>query len=326
MSKFSRDELVALAQGRDEARTELMTGESSRFSNASTLHKDDFEKIIGDVIYVRQHSSTGIEDIRSAGLIEQAEIEQILVGYENTNEFTAEISLHGSNQTQDQTDYEPKFVPQPIIEQHWKIPFRQGGFSYKSADGGRNSAVAAAELREQTLFLGAPRIVVSGNSLYGYLNDPKTVPYPSFSDWYANPDNVYNEWIDALAKLNDSSNGFGDNQIMAYVNTALYKVLRKDKSSQKGDNSVLAAIESLPEMIGVKSSRWLPNEAGKVAVLFVKMTKDSVQYHESMDLTQVAHPRLRANEAQKFTTMAVGALQIIEDRNGKVGVLFGTTP
>ena len=322
---LTRDELAGLYEHRQAALEELKTG--ARFGNASTLHKDDFVSMSDDVVEIRKHASIGVEDLKSAGLTRSVSLSDTLIQYYDVNDFEASVSMNGSNRQSQQTDYTSKYVPQPIYDAPWFIPYRQGGFSYKNADGNREAGIAVARKRDSVVFTGASNVLVNyegtNQPLYGYINHPKTLPYPTLSDWTnaANHDQIYKDVLGMVSELYNKGKTVMPGEAVLYVSTDFWQPLQVDYSSAKGDRTALERCMAIAEIGMIKPVPYLPS---KTAVL-VQLSPDTVQWAESMDITATAHQRTKAYENQNFTTMAAGALLIKTDRNGVTGIVYGTT-
>lgn len=322
---MTRSQLAGLYQFRNEALEELKTGK--RFGNASTLHKDDFVAMSDDVVQIRKHESIGVQDLKNAGLTRSVNLSDTLVQYYDMNDFSAQVSMNGSNRINNQSDYVPKYVPQPIYDAAWHIPFRQEGFSYKNADGNREAIIAVTRKRDEVVFVGNSNVIVNyegtDQPLYGYINHPQTNAGPTLSDWTVstNYDNIYKEVLEMVGVLYDTGKTVMPNQAVLYVSTNFWTSLQADYSTQKGDKTVLERILAMAEIGAVKPVPYLPASSA----LLVQMSSDTVQWAESMDVTSVAHQRIQAYEDQQFTTMAAGALLIKTDRNGVTGIVYSTT-
>tara|TARA_R110002020_G_scaffold46027_5_gene131277 strand:+ start:17393 stop:18364 length:972 start_codon:yes stop_codon:yes gene_type:complete len=322
---MKRSELHGLYETREYALEELRTG--ARFGNASTLHKDDFVSMSDDVVSIRKHKSIGVQDLKDAGLTRSVNLSDTLIQYYDVNDFEAQVSLNGSNRINQQTDYAPKYTPQPIYDAPWFIPFRQEGFSYKQADGARESAIAVVRKMDQVCFVGSGNILVNyegkDQQLHGYINHPSTLPYPNLNDWtdVTNSDEIYKDVNLMVAELYNKGKTVLPNEAVLYVSTDFWTPLQQDYSTQKGQLNSLERILAMSEIGQVKPVPYLPSKTA----LLVQMSEDTVQWAESMDVTNVAHPRIHAYEDQQFTAMAAGALLIKTDRNGVTGIVYGTT-
>ena len=72
-------------------------------NNASSLSYDDYKDLTKDVLTAREFMNVGIQDLLAAGLSQPSSITKTIVQYETLNTFDAQVSMNGSNRTENQT-------------------------------------------------------------------------------------------------------------------------------------------------------------------------------------------------------------------------------
>lgn len=295
-------------------------------NNVGTLRHEDFLMIQDTVVKVRRKALNGVEDLRAAGLSFPASITDMIVGFENINEFQpAKRSMNPTNLQDNNTDFAPAYAPLPITHQGWRIPWRQEGFAYKNQLGLSESVRQVGESLEDMLFNGDTSIVVNfagaNQTLFGYTTHPdiETATISDWSDIDANRTAIITESVEMVGQLYNSSSVIQPNSIIMYVATDIWTGLQEDSSTAKGDRTLLERIKAITEIMDVKPSISLASEK----VLLVEMSERTIQMATASDIVTIPHIKDSAIDDQVFTTYAAMTPLIKSDRNSKTGILLG---
>ncbi len=292
---------------------------------AASLSYLDFADLTRDVVKSREFLNVGIQDLMGAGLSQPSDIGATLVQYESMNTFDANVSMDGSNRTENQSTYAINWIPQPIYTSDFKIPFRQTGFSYKSSDGIMEAVYRVNEKQDEVLFLGAPGLGVqfSGQDapLYGYTNHPDTIT-STISDWAnpANVDAITGEAVGLVSELFVGGRTMEPNSVQMYVATDVWTMLQQDYASQKGDRTVLERIKAISEIGDVKPQKNIPPGG---AVL-VELRPRTVQLSVAQQPIAVPWVKGHEIEAGLVTVYSCMVAKIKADRSGRAGVVYAT--
>lgn len=298
-------------------------------NTSGTLHYDDHKRMLDDVVEARKYMPTVFSTLSSVpGISVPVSLTDTLVGYQNMSEFGAKTSMNGSNRTSNQSDYQYAWTPQPIYHCDWHIPWRQGGFGYKTTDGSRESALQVALERDRTMVLGNDNIVVNVNGvdakLYGLTNFPGTLQLPGgISDWAdeTNSNVVSKEAIGLASQL--YSNRIAaqiPNSVLMFVANDIWPQLDQDYSTEKGDRTNLERLRAITAIRDVVPSQWLPDGA----VLLVEATPMTLRIPTATDISVSPWQQIERMADLKFTTFAASTVQPRVDRNGNTGLLYAT--
>lgn len=294
-------------------------------NNASALSYDDYKDLTRDVVKAREFLNVGIQDLLGAGLSQPSSIGKTIVQYETMNTFDATVSMNGSNRTENQSTYQPNWIPQPIYHTDFRIPFREEGFSYKESDGIMESVYRVNEKQDEVLFNGADLgVQVSGQSapLYGYTNHPDTIT-STIVDWSdpANVDAITGEAVGLVGELFVGGRVMEPNSCTMYVATNVWSALQQDYASQKGDRTVLERIKAVSEIGDVKPQKNLAANA----VCLVELRPRTVQL--SVAQQPIAVPWVKGHDLEdgRFTVYSCMVAKIKADRSGKTGIVYATT-
>ena len=299
-------------------------------NTSGTLHYDDHKRMLDDVVEARKYMPTGFRTLSAVpGISVAASLTDMLVGYQDMNEFTAKTSMNGSNRQSNQSDYRYNWVPQPIYHCDFEIPWRQGGFAYKSADGATEAAMQVELERDKTLFLGNDQIIVNVNGvdaqLFGLTNAPGVLQLAgAISDWAvtANIDAIVPEFIANTLKPMYATKKAAQvpNSLIVFVANDIYMNLENDYSTQKGDRTVMQRMQAIASVRDVMPCQWLAD--GEVVV--VEALPMSIRIPQAVDTTVMPWQRVEEMENLKFTCMAASTLQVRKDRNDATGVARAT--
>jgi len=291
---------------------------------AGTVHYDDYKDLTTDVIKAREFMNVGIQDLISAGLSQPSSITKTIVQYQTMNTFDADVTMNGSNRTENQSTYDINWIPQPIYHSDFFVPWREEGFSYKESDGVMESVYRVNELQDKVLFLGADLgVQVSGQPapLYGYTNHPATIT-TTISDWAlaASIDAITPEAVGIIGELFTGGKVMDPNSVMMYVATDIWSNLQNDYSSQKGDRTVLERIKAISEVADVKPQKDIP--AG--GVVAVELRPRTIQL--SVAQMPIAVPWVKNHDLEdgRFTIYSSMVAKIKADRAGTTGICYAT--
>ena len=292
---------------------------------AGSLSYLDFADLTRDVVKSREFLNVGIQDLLGAGLSQPSDIGATMVQYETMNTFDAQISMDGSNRTENQSTYGINWIPQPIYTSDFKIPWRQSGFSYKNSDGIMEAVYRVNEKQDEVLFLGADLgVQFSGTDapLYGYTNHPDTIT-ATVSDWSnpANVDAITGEAVGLVSELFVGGRTMEPNSVQMYVATDVWTMLQQDYASEKGDRTVLERIKAISEVADVKPQKNIPSKG----VVLVELRPRTVQL--SVAQQPIAVPWVKGHdlEAGRVTVYSCMVAKIKADRSGRAGVVYATT-
>lgn len=299
-------------------------------NTGGTLHYDDHKNMLDDVVAARKYIPTGFRALSAVpGIAVNVAIGETLIGYQDMNEFNAKTSMNGSNRESNQTDYKYNWVPQPIYHCDFHVPWRQGGFSYKSSDGASEAAMQVELERDKTLFLGNDNIIVNVNGvdaqLFGLTNAPGVLQLAGgISDWanVANNDNIVKELISNIISPMYAQKKAAQvpNSLIVFVANDINMNLENDYSSQKGDKTIIERMKAITAVRDVLPCQWL--QPGEVVV--VEALPMSIRIPQATDTTVMPWQRSNEMEDLKFTVMAASTLQVRKDRNGNTGVARAT--
>jgi len=298
---------------------------SDQFSNAATVRKDDFERIIAALKEVQRHDLVAVADLRSRGLVENTRITDTVVGVENTSEMeAAQNSMNVAQLGMNKSVYAQTYTPNPIVHHTHGIDWRQN-FGYSVTNGNKESMRKVMERSEANVVNGDSTLVVRFNGanqvMYGYTSHPNRTTV-AVDDWAVSTTNLLanvNSLMSAMYNTNKIKAARGT--IIMYVPTNSYMVLRQQAFSNKGDMTFEQQIlTSYPEIAKIEP---LPDLAtGNPLLVYMK------PQHVSLAISQapVTVPHLKNLEIlpQLFTTYAVWTLIIHVDSNSLTGIVQGT--
>ena len=294
-------------------------------NNASSLSYDDYKDLTKDVLTAREFMNVGIQDLLAAGLSQPSSITKTIVQYETMNTFDAQVSMNGSNRTENQTTYQPNWIPQPIYHTDFRVPWREAGFSYKESDGVMEAVYRVNEKQDEVLFLGADLgVQVSGAAapLYGYTNHPDTIT-STIVDWSdpANADAITGEAVGLVGELFVGGRVMEPNSVTMYVATNVWSMLQQDYATQKGDRTILERIKAISEIGDVKPQKNLSDGD----VLLVELRPRTVQL--SVAQQPIAVPWVKGHDLEdgRFTIYSCMVAKIKADRSGKTGIVYAST-
>ena len=326
MGNSAGDAMQHMANAKKHWQAVLRDNQEGQIINAAaSLSYLDFADLTRDVVTARTFMNVGIQDLLAAGLSQPADIGTTLVQYESQNSFDAEVSMDGSNRTENQTTYEPNWIPLPVYHTDFKIPWRQNGYSYKNSDSVLEAVYRVNEKQEEVLFLGAPNLGVkfSGQDapLYGYTTHPSTIT-ATISDWAlpANSDAITGEAVTLVSQLFQGGKTMEPNSLQMYVATDVWTMLQQDYATEKGDRTVLERIKAVSEVADVKPQKHLSDGD----VLLVELRPRTVQL--SVAQQPIAVPWVKGHdiESGRVTVYSSMVAKIKADRSGATGVLYAT--
>lgn len=302
----------------------MITNSKGMVVNAvGSLRYDDIKELTDDVIKAREFEFVGnfYRSFSGGGLIKNVPIGKTLVDYKDMNSFgDAIVSMDAANREMEQTNYDQKLVPLPIIHKDWTIPWRQEGFSYKQADGQAEASFRVMETRDKILVLGDASISVNGVQLYGYTNHPATLT-ETISDWadIANIGSVRSDAVELNKKMFLDAKVANTRVVGMFVSTDIWATLPNRVSDQYNAPSALDELKSLGYKF-VDSQQDLPDGT----VLLIEYTPRTSDLIVGSDLVAVPWQKQNQLEDMRFTNMASAAPRIKTDRNGVTGVLYAS--
>ena len=146
----------------------------------SHLRKDEWEQLDAAVIEAVRGQTSGVADLRAAGLTQQlgglgTVVSQFSVAAQKHRPV---VSMSGrSAEQRDRQEKVLRSVPVPIIHQEFEIGLRELLASRNAGDGldvteASASAREVVEEQDRILFNGSPGIVFSGETIWGYTTHP----------------------------------------------------------------------------------------------------------------------------------------------------------
>lgn len=334
MQTFQRAELAAHVMGAYGAWANLInsktlvhnvSSDGQTFSNAVTVRKDDFERILDALKEIQRLSLHAVMDLRDRGLTVPTSITDMIVGSENVSEMEpAQNSMNIVQLESNKTQFAATYAPQPIVHHTHNIDWRQN-FGYKVTTGNRESMRKVMERSETNLVNGDSTIQVRANGanqvLYGYTSHPNRTTVP-VDDWAVSTTNLLanvNSMMAAMYATNKIEGGPGS--MMLYVPTNAWMVLRNQAFSAKGEMTFYKQIlNDYPEIADI---RPLIDLATGNPVL-VYMAPSSVQLSIAQEPITVPHIKTLDLLPQLFTTYAVWTPLFHVDVNGLTGIVQGT--
>lgn len=290
------------------------------------LHYDDYKELTDEVVKAREFDFVGNLYRTKQSLVRGVSIFKTQIDYKDMNSFgDAEISMNASNRENEQTNYDQKILPLPLIHKDFVVPWRQGGFSYKEADGRQEAMFRVMQTRDIVLLNGASNITLNGEQLWGYTNHPATIKEAGgISDWAlgANKDKVYDEFCGLMSKLSIDAKVMTPNSIDVFVATDVYTALQRKTGTQSGgtDMKLMSQLEDHAMTRSIQPHEGLV--AG--AVLLIDASPMTSDIPQVSDLRAVPWQRNSELEDIRVTILAGAVARIKTDRNGVTGVLYAT--
>ena len=298
-------------------------------NTTGTLHYEDHKRMLDDVEMVRQYTNRAYDTLVAApGVAVNVSLFETLIGFQDMNEFEAQVSMNVSDRKSQQTDYAFSWAPQPIYHADFHIPWRQEGFGYKQGDGAAEAAMQVGLKRDEVLILGDVSIAVSVNgvltTLTGLTNSPGTLLQPaSMTDWAlaVNKAVVYTEAVDLIATMFTTDRAAQTpNSVVMFVANDVWPQLELVADAGNSERTNLQRIKDMSAISDVMPNQFLADGS----VLLVEMTPSSIRIPRSTDITIAPWQKRDRFEDSRFTTIAASTLQVRQDRNGRSGVSFAT--
>lgn len=292
-----------------------------------TLRHEDHRRIMTQLTEIRRRNLNGILDLISRGLTSQEDIETMLVGTENINEFqAAKRSMNPTGLQNNNSTFLLTYTPLPITHQSWSIPWRQQGFAYKKSIALSESVRQVSESLEDMLFNGASDILISVDGvtsapIYGYTNHPNriTVALSDWSDLVTNGTKIIPESLSMIKQAFLTNASSRPNSLMMYVGNDIWTSLQEDYSANKGDRTYMERIKAISEIMDIKPAEKLSSKD----VLMVEMEDRTIQLAMASDIVTIPHQRQSNIDDQTFTTYGAMVPIIRTDRNNRTGIVHG---
>lgn len=290
------------------------------------LKYDDYKELTDEVIKVREWDFVGNLYRTMSANVRNVSIFKTQIDYKDMNSFgSAEISMNASNRESEQTNYDQKIIPIPLIHKDILVPWRESGFSYKEADGRDEAFYRVMETRDTLLLNGAENIRLNGEQLYGYTNHPATIKKPGgISNWAdkANKNSVYDEFVSLMSDLSIGGKTLAPNSIHVFVATDVYTGLQQKTDMQSGgtNTKVMDELESHTMTRSIQPLQDLP--AGAVLLIDAAPTTSDIVI--ASDVRAVPWQRSSEIDDIRMTIMAACAPRIKVDRNDRTRVLYAT--
>lgn len=293
-------------------------------NNNGTVHHEDFIKFATDSEKYRRFENVVVDDLIAAGLSTDAAITDTLIHFQTMNKFDANVSMNGSNKELQQTDYVDQYIPLPIFTSVFKIPFRQGAFAYKQADGMMEAFAAVNALQDTVMVKGADLgVMLSGTSapLYGFTNHPATIT-ETILDWSdsTNATKIAADAVKLAGRMFNGAKVSSPNTVMMYVANDVWTNLESDYAENKGDRTNLERIKAISCIQDVKPQKDLADGS----VLLVEMHPRTVQIAVAQQAIAVPHVKENDLDDGKFTVYSAMTPKIKTDRAGVTGIVYGT--
>jgi len=326
--KFSQEQLhFAVNRANKEWNNALIDNESGEVIRTNgTLKHEDARKIMEDLTLVRQNDLTLLADLKAAGLTVPTSISDMLIGVETLNEFVeANQTMNPTAISNDQTDYELVYTPQPITHAGWSIPYRQKEFGYKNSDGLTASVRRVEEKIDSMIMRGNPNIVVkdpSGSTfeVFGYVTHPDRETF-TITDWAAaTPEAIRTQVLAMINQLIVNVRSIRPNSLMLYIPFEYESVMEDDYSTAKGDRTLRERLMAIKQIKDIKSSVDL----GATEVAMVELDKRTVVYAEASGINTMPFDKSNPLDPSNFVTFAVGVPVGKPDRNGRLAFLHGS--
>ena len=296
------------------------------YTNSSSLRHEDFLEIQDMITDVRQRKLNGIQDLMDAGLTFPVALGDQIVGTEAVNEFQpAKQEMNPNSYDNNNTVYTEIFTPNPITHNTFSVPWRQGGFSYKTSGGLKASMRQVLETLEETLFNGNPDISVSfggaAQGIHGYTTHPSRGTL-TISDWslVANNDLIVDEVIEAIGKMFAEQGGVDKNSVIMYFPKNFKSAMDRDYISDQVSSTVRERLLKITEIKDVKYGEKLTDSN----VIFVELSERTVQLAVASDVVAIPHVKTNPMQSQEITTYAAMVQILKTDQKGNMGLLHAS--
>lgn len=300
----------------------------------ASLRKDEWKALDEAVIAVARERITGIDDLRSKGLVKPLPNAMATMIYEwddVSDGMEAVVTMDGVTRSQNDTVvYQRNGIPIPIIHADYEIlqrtllASRQGGNGLDTAKS-EQATRRVRETLEQMLFTNTTYSYGNKddrlrNSIYSYINFPDRNQVTLTKAWDASDATAATILTDckALKDANIAAKHYGPYTL--YIPTTYETVLDEDYSTS--GQSVLTIRErilKLDNVTDIKVNDTLT--AGNVVL--VQMTHNVVRLLDGMPIQNVQWT-VEGGMQNKYKIMTIQVPQIRSDQNGQTGIAHGT--
>ncbi len=292
---------------------------------AGTLRRDEWKALDQAVIKVAEQRLSGIEDLRSKGLIYNlgnAMGTTVLEHHTISDAMEASLTMDGITRSKgDRVTYNTHYTPIPIIHVDYEINMRVLSASRSlgnplDTSNAERAARKVVEKLEEMLFTDTD-YTFGGGTIYSYLNYPDRNTISLGTNWDASGKTGAQIIQDVLAMKQASIDAYHYGPWMLYVPTSYDTVLDEDYSvSGASGQTIKDRIKRIAGILDVKVVDKLPANN----VLLVQMTSDVVRLISGMGLQNIQW-NVQGNMLTKYKVMTIQVPQIRSDDNGRTGIV-----
>lgn len=297
--------------------------EKAKVENYAQLRHEHNFKLMQRIIELRKTHTSAVDDVLSAGHVENVGIEQIVVGIECVSGFRdAEVALHPDRVNLDVPEFAMQYLLMPIFFTGFKIPWRFETLNYLNHIGISESIKNISKRENKYLFYGSSKVTASfgGQKIesYGYITDPGTKKVVNLIDWSeeANLGEIENNLIDIFKEYKKEQH-IENNSVVIYIPPDWEAVLEKRPLREAGDKEKLRKI--IMDMVWVKDIK-VNDEVPEKNIVMVEMSDRSVGVALALDTTIVPSTKVKAMSDQEVTAASCRAVLIKRDYDGVTGI------
>lgn len=281
------DKLIA-ATGHPAARW-LNSGLTTNVLRTNALlRRHEWERIDAAVLDINGQITSGVQDLRSRGCIENLGGLGVLIStYELLGDMSsAEVSMAAHTEgNRDRAEFSYASVPVPIIDKNFQLSIRL--IEAARRNGGNLSTMQAGvagrkvrEKVEQLLFNGDSTVVAGSNTLYGYTTYPNRQTISTSADW-GTVANIYSSINAMIAKLVQSN---FQPPFMLYVNPVQWT----EALATGGTDVIATTLDRVRRAYqGILEDIKMSFALAAGSAVMVKLTPDVIDMAIGQDLTTV---------------------------------------
>ena len=289
-----------------------------------TLRHEEWKVYDDALIQVTRTRLNLVKDLMAKGLTRPlGGIGDILAMYEQVSDMTkANVSMDArTRDNKDRLTFDQVGVPIPVFHKEWEMGHRQ---LESSRSRGASLDVTSIEIAgrivldeiENHIVNGVANLSVSGNKLYGYVTHPNRNTYTLQANWAADSGKAIRNDLLAMVQILRDEHYTGP--FTVYVGSSYSSHLQTDYSDNKGDNSIMDALETIREIEKVEIADHLaPDE-----IVVIQLTSDVVDLALAVDLQTIqwsVQPM-----STDFMTYAMMAVRVKTEKNGRCGICHGS--
>jgi uncharacterized linocin/CFP29 family protein len=292
----------------------------------ATLRREDWLEVDRVVLAEARRRLNGIGDLLSRGLrrnIRNA-MGVLVIESETLNDFgDAQLDMDGLTQgTKENANYEPLYMPLPILHKPFNIGLRQLSASRNRGEGldttkSRLATQSVVETAEKILFQGASAFKYGGGTIRGYLDYPtrNTVSF-SVGHWNDSPTTAADVIVDVLAMKQELLDARMFGPYVLYVPTVYETVLDKDYNvTGSARVTIRQRLLEIGGIADVKVSDFLTADN----VLLVQMSEDCIRMLVGFEPMTIQW-ETKGGMNTEFEVMSIMVPEIRSTQAGRCGI------